>query len=79
MAPIHASIKDTCARHSCHRTHLYKLIGEGKILAKKNGRRILVVVASADAHFDSLPTARIKPRKTLRRAPAAESAAPAAT
>ena len=72
MTPIHASIKDTCARHSCHRTHLYELIGEGKILAKKNGRRILVVVASADAHFESLPTARIKPQKTLHRTPVAE-------
>jgi hypothetical protein len=75
MLPVHALIKDTCARHNCHRTHLYKLSGEGKVLVKKNGRRILVVVASADAHFDSLPTARIKPTKRGAPATAAEARA----
>jgi hypothetical protein len=61
--PVHASIKDTCARHNCSRSHLYRILGEGKIKAKKNGPHILVDVASADAHFASLPDAKIKPAK----------------
>lgn len=68
--PIHLSIKGTCERHNCNRTYLYELAGEGKILLRKSGRRTLVDVASADAHFASLPHAQIK-------APAVTSAKPA--
>jgi hypothetical protein len=63
LPPIHASVKDICARHNCSRSHLYNLFGEGKIIARKNGHRILVDVASSDAHFASLPLAEIKPPK----------------
>jgi hypothetical protein len=66
QTPVHASIKDTCARHNCSRSHLYRILGEGKIKAKKNGPRILVDVASADAHFASLPDAKIKPDKRAK-------------
>jgi hypothetical protein len=59
--PVHASVRDVCARHNCSRSHLYNLLGEEKIIARKNGPRILVDVASADAHFASLPLAEIKP------------------
>jgi hypothetical protein len=62
-SPIHASVKDICARHNCSRSHLYELLGVGKIIARNNGQRILVDVASADAHFASLPLAKIKPPK----------------
>ncbi len=57
---VHDSIKETCARHNCSRSHLYKLAGEGKIIMRKNGRRTLVDVASADAYFANLPPAKIK-------------------
>jgi hypothetical protein len=63
ISPVHASVKDICAWHNCSRSHLYTLLGEGKITARKNGPRILVNVASADAHFASLPPAEIKPPK----------------
>jgi hypothetical protein len=63
LTTVHASVKDICARHNCSRSHLYSLLGEGKIIARKNGPRILVSVASADAHFASLPLAEIKPPK----------------
>jgi excisionase family DNA binding protein len=58
--PVHISIREACARHNCSRSALYNLIGQGKITAVKHGRRTLVVVASADAHFASLPPAQIK-------------------
>jgi hypothetical protein len=61
--PIHASVGFICARHGCSRSHLYALLGEKKIIARKNGPRILVNVPSADAYFETLPPAEIKPRK----------------
>jgi hypothetical protein len=77
LTPVHASVPDICARHNCSRSHLYALLGDGKIMARKNGPRILVDVASADAHFASLPVAEIKRdkyRSKLRASPAGEAA-----
>jgi hypothetical protein len=58
--PLYVSVRDACTRYNCSRSALYLLIGAGKIAAVKNGRRTLVVVASADAHFAALPPAQIK-------------------
>jgi hypothetical protein len=69
ITPVHASVKDICARHNCSRTHVYNLLGEGKIIARKNGPRIIIDVASADAHFASLPLAEIKPPRRTAAAP----------
>jgi hypothetical protein len=69
LPPIHASVRDICARHNCSRSHLYMLLGDGKIIARKNGPRILVDVASADAHFASLPMAEIKRDKHRSKLP----------
>jgi hypothetical protein len=60
ITPVHASINDICKRHNCSRSHLYTLLGDAKIIARKNGPRILVDVASADSTFASLPLAEIK-------------------
>jgi hypothetical protein len=57
---VHESPKETCFRHHCSRSHLYNLAGAGKIIMRKNGRRTLVDVASADAYFNNLPEAKIK-------------------
>jgi hypothetical protein len=65
--PLHASIKEICQRHRCSRSHLYDLMGLGKIVAVKSGKRTLVVVASADAHFNNLPPAQIKPSPQAKR------------
>jgi excisionase family DNA binding protein len=56
-------ISQTCARYNIGRSYLYRLIGEGKIEAVKDGARTKIVVASADAYFASLPKAKIKPAK----------------
>ncbi len=56
-------ISQTCARYNIGRSYLYRLIGDGKIEAVKDGARTKIVVASADAYFASLPKAKIKPAK----------------
>jgi excisionase family DNA binding protein len=71
--PILEYVSQTCARYNIARSYLYRLIGEGKIEAVKDGSRTKIIVASADAHFASLPKAKIKPPK---RAPAAVTSAP---
>ena len=47
----------------------HRLIGAGKIIARKNGRRTLVDVGSADAHFAALPLAEIKAPKPTKPSP----------
>jgi hypothetical protein len=66
------SIKESCQRNDCSRSEFYRLLGAGKIDAIKDGRRIKIIVASADAYFAGLPKAKIKP---ARRANASEAAA----
>jgi hypothetical protein len=61
--PVLESINQTCRRYDICRSYLYRLLGDGKIEAVKDGKRIKVIVASADAHFTSLPKAKIKPAK----------------
>jgi excisionase family DNA binding protein len=61
--PILEYVSQTCARYSIARSHLYRLIGDGKIEAIKDGRRTKIIVASADAHFASLPKAEIRPAR----------------
>jgi hypothetical protein len=63
LTPVHESIIQTCLRYNICRSYLYRLIGDGKIEAVKDGKRIKVIVASADAHFASLPKAKIKRAK----------------
>jgi excisionase family DNA binding protein len=62
-APVLEYVAQTCARYSIARSYLYRLIGEGKIEAVKDGSRTKIIVASADAYFASLPKARIKPAR----------------
>jgi excisionase family DNA binding protein len=66
--PVHISIRDACARHNCSRSALYKLLGEGKVRAIKNGRRTLIIARTLDDHFAALPLAasRHPPRRRLR-------------
>jgi excisionase family DNA binding protein len=61
--PILEYVSQTCQRYNIARSYLYRLIGEGKIEAVKDGNRTKIIVASADAHFASLPKAKIKAAK----------------
>ena len=74
--PVLEYVSQTCARYSIARSYLYRLIGEGKIEAVKDGSRTKIIVASADAHFASLPKAKIKAAKP-RKATDATSIQPA--
>jgi len=58
--PLYLPVNDACVRYGCSRSGIYILVGQGKIAAVKRGRRTLIVVASGDAHFASLPPAQIK-------------------
>ena len=42
------------------RTTIYALLGEGKLLAKKVGRRTLITHESIQAYLDSLPPAQFR-------------------
>jgi hypothetical protein len=75
LTPLYVSVPAACARYSCSRSHLYTLLGDGKIIARKNGPRLLVDVASADAHFASLPLAEIKRDKHRSKLPASSGEA----
>jgi hypothetical protein len=75
--PIGASIKEICRRHSVSRSTLYADLGAGNVIARKKGKRTIVDVASADAHYTSLPPAKIKPPSSDRKQPSANPAAKA--
>ena len=47
VSPILEYVSQTCQRYSIARSYLYRLIGEGKIEALKDGNRTKIVVASA--------------------------------
>ncbi len=65
--PLYATLQETCRRFGCGMSKLYEIIGEGKIEAKKWGKRVLVNQASAREYFDALPPAPIKPSARARR------------
>jgi hypothetical protein len=44
----------------CGLTHLYELIADGKIEARKDGRNTLVIASSLAAYLDSLPPADLR-------------------
>jgi excisionase family DNA binding protein len=64
----HCSIWVATEKLCCVRSHVYNLLGAGKITALKAGRRTLVSIESIDAYMASLAPANIKPpRNRLRR------------
>ena len=70
------SIKDTCIRYNVSRSQVYKDLGLGKYVAVKDGRRTKIVRASADAHYGSLPPAKIKAPQSVATAVEAAVSAP---
>jgi excisionase family DNA binding protein len=57
-AYYYLSVRDFCTRFGVGRSRLYEFIRDGKITAKKNGSKVLISVASAQRHFESLPDFR---------------------
>jgi len=69
----HDRISAHCKRRGISRAQTYLDLADGKSEAVKDGKKTLIVVASADRYHANLPKAEFEPR----RAPAAESTVPA--
>lgn len=55
MPAIALTIKDASAACGLGPTKIYELIGKGKIDARKEGRRTLILVESLKRYVESLP------------------------
>src|SRR5262249_9176527 len=53
------TIKTATFEYNCCRTKIYKLLGQGKIRAKKLGKKLLLEDDSMREYFTSLPDAEI--------------------
>ena len=56
--PYSAGIEEAVRLTGVTRTQLYNLLAEGKVQAKKSGRRTLVLMDGLRAYVDGLPSAR---------------------
>jgi excisionase family DNA binding protein len=54
------SPKSACALLGCGMTHLYELIGAGKIEARKSGRKTIILDEALRGYLASLPLADIR-------------------
>ncbi len=71
MEPLLLSLKDAVAYSGFSRSRIYALLKEGKIQARKAGRRTLVNRESLARLAESLPPARIGAAGTPRERDAA--------
>jgi excisionase family DNA binding protein len=55
MRPISTSIPGAVSMTGLTRTRIYGLLSEGKLKARKSGRRTLIMVDSLMAYIESLP------------------------
>jgi excisionase family DNA binding protein len=62
MQPIALTIAEACATARIGRTVLYELIREGKLPARKCGRRTVILADDLRHWIDGLPA--IKPRQS---------------
>jgi excisionase family DNA binding protein len=60
MMAITYTIEGTTKAIGLPRTTIYELIGSGKLVAKKAGRRTLITHESIQEYLDSLPMANIR-------------------
>ncbi len=51
------SIDETCEASGLGRTWIYEAIGDGKLIAKKAGRRTIILPKHLEAYLESLPAA----------------------
>ena len=51
------SIDETCEASGLGRTSIYEAIGDGKLIAKKAGRRTIILPKDLKAYLESLPAA----------------------
>lgn len=63
MMPITYSIEGAMQASGLPRCKIYELLGQGKIEARKDGRRTLIPAESLRAYLSSLPAASISAQK----------------
>ncbi len=51
------SIKESCRASGLGRTTIYEAIGAGELIAKKAGRRTIILPKDLEAYLESLPEA----------------------
>lgn len=54
-APIALTVRDACAKLSISRSTLYQEIAEGRLIAKKSGKKTLIPTSAVMAWLDNLP------------------------
>ncbi len=59
--PLARSIEGTCDAYGWTRAFVYERLASGELEGRKAGRRTLVVTASSDRLFASLPRAKFRP------------------
>lgn len=59
IEPVAYPIPEFCTRYGCGRSTAYELIGAGKLLAKKIGRRTVIDAESASRWYAAIPSAPI--------------------
>lgn len=55
LSPVARTIRATCDHYGWNRTFIYKKLGSGELIAKKAGKRTLIVTESSDRLFEALP------------------------
>lgn len=72
--PAFARINDITARFGLPRTRVYELLATGTLEARKDGKAVLVSVASVVRFISTLPAPTIRLPKTLAQQAAAHAA-----
>lgn len=67
--PAYLPPRLACERYGWSNSTFYRLLGDGAIKAKKDGRHVMVDIASCEAYVASLPDAKIRPDKYRSRLP----------
>ncbi len=53
--PEYVSVRYVCERYQVHKSTVHRLLRTGRIVGKKMGRKTLILLASVEAYFASLP------------------------
>lgn len=63
MQPLALTIEDAVKVSGLARSRIYELMGKGELVARKAGRRTLIMGDSLRAYLENLPCAVISPAK----------------
>jgi excisionase family DNA binding protein len=61
------TIAEACARSGIGRTTIYELINTGQLLARKRGRRTLILADDLRQCLEALPRIKVKPEPASKR------------